>query len=477
MELHLEQQQISTFALQANRPAEERFSSDCVIPDSLPDAASLLLTEGELCLWRLDLSEGSAELEGEIGARVCFLTESGEAIGFPVSIPISVRFRGEDLKSGLRPFLRCSVAELTGQLLNSRKIRLQGRLACELTLFTPRDLALTTGVGSGENGIFQKREQKSFSVISAVEEQVFSVSETLPLRLGFPADGRLLSYHSVPVLEETQILDDRLILRGRVVTVLLYRDVQRGALVSETVETPFSQLVDVTTDRMISDVDSVIHLTSSELRCRNDDQAIETEFHLVAQTVCFSSVDSDCVIDAYSTRGTLSLSWTSDPLPAIPRAHRRDTVEGTLPCDPSGKAVCAARSALRGDRVDITLLLQGGESGVSILNGQLVLPEGTQYPVLADAPVVATGPEGYAVHLPVVYRETAAPPEPMQQVSAAVLEQQDEPDQRPSVKLVRRTDTDLWTLAKMNASSEDAIRAANPESDPPARWLLIPRVI
>lgn len=477
MELHLEQQQFSTFALQADRAAEERFSSDCVVPDALPDAASLLLTEGELCLWRLDFSEGGAELEGEVSARVCFQSENGEAFGFPVSVPVSVRFRGEELQGGLRPYLHCRVAELTGQLLNSRKIRLQGRLACGLSGYAPRDLALTTGIGAEEKGIYLRRERTAFSVVSAVEEQVFSVSDTLPLRLGFPADGRLLSHSSVPVLEETQILDGRLILQGRVVTTVLYQDAQRGELLSETVETPFSQLVDVSSDQLVSAADGVIHLTSVELHCRNDDQALETEYHLVAQVVCCSAVESDCVTDAYSTQGVLSLSWETEPLPAAPAPPRRETAEGVLPCDLSGKTVCAARAALRSDRAEITLLLQGAEEGLHVLCGQIPLPEGALNPLFPEPPTAVPCPEGFTVRLPVMFWEAPAAPEALRQISCASLEPLEDADSRPSVKLVRRTNTDLWTLAKAHASSEEAIRAVNPETDPPSRWLLIPRVM
>ena len=71
MELQLEQQMISCLIPCVDRSVEERFSTDFVVPDSLPDAAELLLAEGDLCIWRLDLSGGNAELEGEISARIC----------------------------------------------------------------------------------------------------------------------------------------------------------------------------------------------------------------------------------------------------------------------------------------------------------------------------------------------------------------------------------------------------------------------
>lgn len=476
MELYLEQQEFSAFQLVSQRAAEERFSSDCVVPDSLPDASRLLFTEGELCLWRLDLADGSAELEGEIRSSVCFQAENGDVSGFPVSVPVSVRFRGEELQSGQRPCLSCRVSELTGQMINSRKIRLQGRLTCDLKLYAPGDYLFTTGVGEEEKGVFQRREHTSVSVVSAVEEQVFSVSETLPLRLGFPADGRVLSHSSVPILDETQIFDSRLILQGRVVTTLLYQDAQSGELVSESVETPYSQLMDVSSDQPLSAADAVIHLTSAELRCCNDDQAVETSYHLVVQAVCFSDVEADCVTDAYSTRGSLSLSWAEESVPSVPSLLRRETTEGVLPCVPSGKTVLAARSALRGSGAEITLLLREGET-LSTLTGQIPLPDGAKHPLLPETPTIVPGPEGFAVRLPVVFQEASPPAERLRQISGAVIEPLDELDLRPSVKLVRRSDTDLWTLAKAHASSEAAILAANPETESPSNWLLIPRVI
>lgn len=477
MELHLEQQQISSFSLRVQRTTEERFSTDCVVPDSLPDAASLLLTEGELCLWRLDLDEGSAELEGEVSARVCYQGENGEIAGFPVSAPVTVRFRAEDLQRSFRPVLRCRVTELNSQLLNSRKIRLQGRLFCSLSCYAPQELCLTTEIGSGEKGLFCRREHNSLSVVSSVEEQVFAVSETVPLRMGFPEDGRLLSCRSAPLLDDTQILDSRVILQGRVVTTLLYQDAQRGAVVSETVETPFSQLVDVSSDHALQDAEAVLHLTSEEIRCSNDDPAIETDIHLVAQIVCYSRLESDCVTDAYSTRGDLKLTWTEESLSAVPQEPHRIDAEGVVACDGAGKSLVAARAALRGDRAEVTLLLSDDAGVVTPVSGQLSLPEPMTGLLSLEAPVVSSCAEGYAVRVPVLFRDSASETEAFRQISGAEYEPMDGADLRPGLKLVRCTNTDLWTLAKAHASSVEAIRAANPESDPPSRWLLIPRVI
>ena len=91
MELQLEKQTIPCYQRTAQCAAEERFSADCVVPDALPDVGSLLLTEGDFCLWRLDVADGSAELEGELRADVCYTPEEGGApVSFPVSVPVQL---------------------------------------------------------------------------------------------------------------------------------------------------------------------------------------------------------------------------------------------------------------------------------------------------------------------------------------------------------------------------------------------------
>ena len=479
MELHVEQQQIPCFLPTAKHRLEEPFHADCVVPDALPDAGALLLAEGDLCLWRLDIEQGGATIEGEVSVRVCYLPEEGGApVSLPLSVPVLLRVRGEDIVPGLRPFDRCRITDLQAQLIHSRKLRVQGRARCDFVGYAPGELSLTVGLGEGERGIFTRKTPCAVQVVSAVEEQVFTAAETIPLRLGAPSDGQLLSHSSVPVLSETQLLDGRVILQGRVVTELLYLDPRRGELVSETVETPFSQLMEPGGELPIEQVRATLHLTSESVRCRADEAAVETELHLVAQIVCVSCVQTDCVTDAYSVRGALTPEWEEVPFTATASGEeQRLFLEGMIPCETAGTAVCVSRAALHCERAAVTVLLRDGEGRLSARTGELPLelPEGAQ--AIPEPLSVTPGAEGLSLRLPVRVETVQTETRTLRQISCAVLEETEEPENRPGVTLVRRDKTtEFWETAKAHGSSEAAIRAANPETEEPTRWMIVPAV-
>jgi hypothetical protein len=476
MELHLEKRTYPVLRAGACHSAEETFRADCVVPDALPDVSAILLTEGDFCLWSLDVLESGAELEGEIAVRLCCAGEGGGMpVSVPVQIPVRLHFSGEDLQPGLRPVLRCDLTELQGSLIHARKLRVQCRLRGELTGYQSDEISVTSALGNGEPGLYLRRTPVSVPVISAVEEQVFTAADTVSLRMGFPADARLLSHHSAAVLDEAQTEEGQILLRGRVVSSLLYRDVQREQLVSEEVETAFSQLIDLPGVMPGSEVEAVLHLTSAEITCRNDEQAVDTAFRLVAQMVCASVVDTECVSDAYCTRAPLSAEWADCSCEGLAGVEqRRDYAEGEIACDLAGKTVVAARALSLRDRAAITVLLSGEDGVFSSVSTALPLKDGA---LLSEPPAAMPGPDGLAIRLPVTVTERSGEERSFRQIVSAELSDDAAEKTAASVTLVRREGApDLWTLAKTCLSSEDAIRAANPETDPPQKWLLIPRV-
>lgn len=476
MELQLEQQQISCMIPCANRSLEERFSADFVVPDSLPDASELLLTEGNLCLWRLDLSDGSAELEGEISARICFADGSGVPVSFPARIPIQLRLRAEAIEMGQRPFLRCRIKSLSGHMLNSRKVRLQGMVFCSLATYGSSEITVTTGISAEGEGIFVRKTSMMVPYISAVEEQVFTVEETLPLLRGVPMDGRLISFTSTPVSDTCECRDQSVILKGRIRTTLLYQDHEDQDLVTEVVDTPFTCLLDVSGEA--SKCKLSLHLTSEDVRCRNDDPAVDTAFHLLAQVICYAERDVECVSDAYSNRAVLNLSWKEQSFPEYAQSEiTQSFVEQEIPCELAGKTVSAVRIFDQGESIAVTVMIRDAEQKFNSVAGVLKTEISPDCVVWLDQPSVRSGNSGLIVRVPILVQKETETPVSVGVLSSAELEDKIS-EMMPGFTLVRREEcTDLWELAKTNKSSMKAIQAANPEREQQSRWLVIPHVV
>ena len=77
MELQLGKQKRMMYARVFDRTEEETCSVDAVVPDALGDIGAIVVTEGTFCLWNLDFSDKSAQIEGSVAADVVYAEEGG----------------------------------------------------------------------------------------------------------------------------------------------------------------------------------------------------------------------------------------------------------------------------------------------------------------------------------------------------------------------------------------------------------------
>ena len=88
MELQLGKQKRMMYARVFDRTEEETCSVDAVVPDALGDIGAIVVTEGTFCLWNLDFSDKSAQIEGSVAADVVYAEEGGALRSFPVELPV-----------------------------------------------------------------------------------------------------------------------------------------------------------------------------------------------------------------------------------------------------------------------------------------------------------------------------------------------------------------------------------------------------
>ena len=473
MEYQLLTREVACFTAAAMPTSEERFSADAVVPDTLPDAERLLDAWGELSLWRLDVNDGSAELEGEIRCDVLYQDEAGGLQSFPVQIPVLLRLRDAALEPGLRPCLELTVTELTPQLMNTRKIRLAARVRAVLTAWRPDTLTLTESA-EGED-VCQRRTRVCFQPVTAVEEQVFTAYGTAAMTA---VPDRILARRSEVCLDEVQCMGEKLILQGRVRVHLLSCAPEPAA---ETLEIPFSQLIDTLAPTEITAAQIQVHLTSVTLRPLQEEQSLEIEAHLAAQAVCRGSAEAEVLTDAYSNRTLLDLETETLTLP-MPGAREqlRVTAEAELACDTADRSVMVAHAALRGPGTAEATVLRRDESGqFSALRQELRYEAPEDCAVCsAAAGTLSVTPtaEGLQLRLPVTLETERRETLTLTQITALTGDAPNEAAAAmPSVTLLRREDApDLWEIAKSHASTVEAIRAANPE-DTERTYLVVPK--
>lgn len=492
MEMLLKQDHVSYFSCVLDRMVEDSFTADVVVPDSLEDVCEILTADGDFCLWRLDLNSGTAEAEGEWKGRICYSPDSADLqLQFPVSVGVWLRMLDDRIEPGLRPFAQFRVTDVSVQMMNSRKIRLKLRVSMHLEGYAANSIDLTSGVETQSKGLFLKSSTLCFTSVCEVYEQVFTAGEQMRLRAS-PENRVLLACHSEIRADLPMQSGERVILHGKVLTTVFYQTEEQRVPVAETVETPFSQLLDLDG---IQDQDVLrcqAQLTSAEVTLRDDD-LLETEFHIVVQTKCLREQHVSCISDAYSVSNPVSLQSESLALELV---RKSDPVHFSVASDISLDrslqmlwSVPGIRSLKQnGDVVygvlEVSALLSDAEGHLSQKHmemsfeqklpseAQLLNVEILQVSQLPDARLQVSG----NLLIQIV--------EPLNTSQITYMQMSEEqgspPSKKPSVFLLPKSDTmDLWEIAKKYGSSIPAIQSANdlPECETTSEYLLVPRII
>lgn len=428
MELQLGKQKRMMYARVFDRTEEETCSADAVVPDALGDIGTILVTEGTFCLWNLDFSDKSAQIEGSIAADVVYAEEGGALRSFPVELPVKVRISGETLSPDVRPWLRCTLTALDARAVNSRKVRVTARLSLCLRAYRETELALTDRIESDGGAVFTRTETIYLQIPVSVEEKTFTVSETHRFASGQPEAERLLCHTETVLIDDVSTVGSRVIFQGRVCASVSYLQQGQMCPMVESFETQFSQMLDCPADTSPCLMHTAVNLTAAYLNvsAAADGAVLEAEYHLVAQTVCLADAEADCVTDA--------------------------------------------------------------EQRVSCMEKRLHLPleaaEGARLELLSvqpEEPAVTVTADGFLIRVAVTARTAALQESEFRQVTGVTVQERVCPYASvPSLTIVRWGGEDLWTLARRYCSSEQLIRETNGLTDDaamaePPQYLLIPK--
>ena len=493
MELRLQKEQMEQMTCVVNRTAEDTFNADVVVPDALPDVAAVHLTDGDFCLWRMDLSSGAAEAEGEWKGTVCCSAETdGGVFSFPVSVGVRLRIHNDGIKPELRPYASFRVKDVQTQLMNSRKLRVKVRLSCALRCYASEMIEFTNGLESAPPDVYTRLEPLSFSVVAGVEEQVFTAGGSSGLRAS-PMNGMLLASHSVTADEQTQISAGRAVLSGTVCTDVLYLTEDRTP-VHEMIRTPFSQLLDLEQLHSDDTLQVSLQLTAAELLLHGEN-TLETEFHIVVQMLQMRSVEVSVLTDAYSVGKKIAAETETSGFAlreaenaihfqAEAEAGEGKTGESVLAVYPRLRLLQQKEDLLEGE-TQVWILLASADgflrsvSCVVPFSGDLA--PGTEI-ISVDIDSASAQIVSGSIRAGVSITSKCCRSESVQLCQIMGLEQSETEsscETSASVTLVRREEgQDLWGLAKRYASSVEAIGQANAlcAEETKCPYLLVPRI-
>lgn len=465
------------------------------LSDAMPDVGRVVASWGQVLLRGKEWRSDSFCVSGGVKAWVLYAPEDGSQNRCVESwLPFQMKWDMPDTQLDGTVIACPMPTTVEARMLSDRKlmvranVRIMGcaMVSAESAVYIPADLPQDVQV---------LRNTYPMQLPVEAGEKAFEMEETISLPSSEQPIETILRYTLEPMLAESKLVADKLVLRGMAHLRLLYMGTD-GRLHSWAGELPFSQYAQLE-QQYETGAEAKICFGVTELELEpTEDGAFLLKAGITAQYVICDQKEIAVAQDMYSPNRSVNLTFEELQLPAIldetnqniraevtPEKLPLQTVDATfLPNVPEvyreDDNVCAKLSGtlqLLGINEEGELYCENchWEDAVSIPAGEQAH---THMHLQGIGTPQSTG-NGMRTELQLGTLTTTR--QPIGVVTGAELGDMTEPDpNRPSLILRRLGEESLWDLAKRTGSTVEAIQKMNGLQQEPAmeQMLLIPIV-
>lgn len=463
--------------------------------DGMPDLGRVLGTWGQVILRGKEWRGDRVSISGGVMAFVLYAPEDGSEMKTLESwIPIQMKW---DLEDGQREGdlqAQCLLRFLDARVVSARKIMLRCGVSALGQAFR-RETAMVGVPGQVPEHIQLLKNRYPLRLPVEAGEKAFQLEEELTLPESVADRKQLVSHTLEPQVNESRILNDKLVVRGSCRLHLVYVN-RAGQLESTDLEIPFSQLAELPEDYP-GDAQATVRMevTGLELEAMAEGRLM-LKSGLLAQYVLDRRELLELVEDAYSPDRMLEIKCEKLELPQLLERQRvsipvRQTIRqdaGTI-----ADVTYLPEFPTQHRAEDIQLELPGQfqvlwydenntlQSSNLRTEAHWDTPAGEESrihaTILPGTPPSARTGNGIEVKGESLLEVSATSQQGIPMITGLKIgEELPKEPSRPSLILRRAGTGGLWNIAKSTGSTMAAIRQANSlEEDPePERILLIP---
>lgn len=477
-------------------------TQDCVVPDIFPDIASILDTTGCVLIRSKDVSAGRVRLEAAVPAKVAYVPEGENGLRcLDVNVPLYISADDERVGDGCLCTAALSLVGLDARMLNPRKVMVRAEVCVSIECYAKEEMLFPSGIEDDKFGVSTLVKTESITAVDCVTEKTFAVTDEYALPASKPAIDSVVSQRTELVTEDVKTVGSKVILKGCVKSCLMYCTAD-GLPASVDFTTGYSQIIECADagEEPFVRIDSILTGAYYEILPDSGGRTVSMELHLVAQAVQSGKREVQYLSDAYCNSRYLELKDEQSELECIRRESvlketLRDTLEvpGGMPevCD--AYARCGAVSidgAKIAVPVTVCVVYKTGEGKLASvrkrcgLSLETVLEEGEKVggcTVSTSELYVAPTAGGAELRLPVEARAAVCRTVPIRCLcSVNVSEEGPDLGELPTLTLLKAHGAEeLWTIAKENCSTVEAIVAANgiDESFRWGKYILVPKTL
>ena len=477
--------------LRETKTVEE--TAEAIIPDSCPDIAEILFTEGMAFLRGKELSEGMATVSAGVSASVLLLPDGRSAPEVvEVYIPLSLRLENSSISPGLSSVAQVQLRRLDSHMVNPRKVLVRATAAVTLWVFEPCREEHPTVLGNGKAEVLTQKEP--LKLLTALGEKNYTVEDAV--RLSPEGIGtKLVSCTAEISHSDARLTGTRAVFKGDVNLRAVYLD-EDGALQIGTGTLPFSQYIDLGDCQETDELQLKTCLTGADVELSADGGGLNVTLQMLSRAEVRAPREVSYLADLYSLQGEAQPVWEKKTYESLlDRQYFAPTGRGTVAIGGDQVVLCTCTagevSHMRsGENTEFTVpvtvqvlteengTLRSGNARVN-LTCTTQAANGCRFEVQPENFSASASISGGSVDVQVtgtVAVSTYGTTEIDEITGGELLEAEPEKD-RPGLIIRRpRVGETLWSLAKQYRTTMGAISEANGLTGEPTpeTLLLIP---
>lgn len=245
MDFQIENAAVAVFEAGNPSEAECPLDADFLLPDYCPDIAAVLKCSVKPAVLSRQWSGDKLLVDGQSFIRVLYLDEERKCVhSFEAIQPFNCSIQAADASSTTLPYVTVRVNYVNCRAVSPRRIGVHGALTARMVSVHNKTTDLISEI-SGQN-VYTRRETVCCSAPAGTAEKNFSIGEVVDLGGGKPAAEMLIRSDCTPVITECKQMNDKAIVKGRVLLKTLYAvNASDGTTETAMHEFPFSQILDM----------------------------------------------------------------------------------------------------------------------------------------------------------------------------------------------------------------------------------------
>ena len=285
-------------------------TGETIVPDSYPDIAAIIDSHAMALVRGKDCRSGSVTISGGIKGGILYLPEDGSCPrSLEFYLPFTTKMEHSSLTEQTQVCCEIRIRSVDGRMTNSRKAHLRVNLECHIQAY---EQAVDCLYHLQECPDSLQLRRVNYPVLLPLEtaDKSFMLSEPLELSSGQPPIKKICKLLSSLQITDQKTIGDKIVFRGNAHCKILYISPDWTLHLHQQI-LPFSQYCESTQDRDDLSVSITPVITGMDLDLEQEEETYNGQLtlHILAQCILYGKQDLSVIEDAYSTSGTLDEQW------------------------------------------------------------------------------------------------------------------------------------------------------------------------